>query len=65
MSKSKTYTVKATVTSMPDQIIGKYKVVLEGSGFTGTATEYSLGSAFEKAYENLMLQVSEAIFKDQ
>lgn len=66
MKKPITYTVKATVTKKKNAYISsdEYSVLVEGSGFTGEATEFSLGSAFEKAYEDLMAKVSEAIFKN-
>lgn len=65
MSKSTTYTVKVTVTKSPGMIPGvsRYDVKAEGSGFVGESDNgFSLGSAFEKAYEDLMAKVSEAIF---
>lgn len=65
MKKSTTYTVKVTVTKSPGMIPGmnKYDVKAEGSGFVGESEDgFSLGSTFEKAYEDLMAKVSEAIF---
>jgi len=42
----------------------KFEVVVEGSGFSGTSEGYGLGTAFEGAYQDLMMKVSEAIFKE-
>ena len=65
--KPKSYTVKTTVSKVPSSLgpgHERYKIVVEGSGFTGTGIEFSLSSAFESAYKDLMHQVSEAIFTD-
>ncbi len=43
--------------------IGSKEMGLD-SGFT-TKASYSLSSAFEKAYANLMSQVSETIFQEE
>ena len=64
MSKKITYSIKATVTKTVDSISSKYYVVVTGSGYEGSAEGYSLGSAFEDAYEDLMMRVSEAIFTE-
>ena len=65
MKKPITYSVKATVTKRTDSFdMTEYHVVVEGSGFSGEANGMYLGSTFEKAYEDLMAKVSEAIFKN-
>lgn len=66
VSKPKSYVVKTTITKERDKynISDEWTVVVEGSGFTGEATAHSLSTAFEKAYENLMHQVSQAIFQE-
>jgi hypothetical protein len=65
MSKETTFTVKTTVTKTKGSIMDKFDVVVEGSGFTGTSEDqFSLGSAFEKAYQDLMMKVSEGIFSE-
>ncbi len=65
--KPKSYVVKTTITKGRDHynISDEWTVVVEGSGFTGESTAYSLSSAFEKAYANLMSQVSETIFQEE
>lgn len=66
VDKPKSYTVKTTVIKGRDKynIYDEYTVTVEGSGFTGTATAISLSSAFEKAFGELMNEVSQTIFKD-
>lgn len=65
MNKPVTYAVKTQVTkSKTTWGSDEYTVVVEGSGFTGEATGIFLGQTFEKAYEDLMAKVSEAIFKN-
>lgn len=66
MSKPITYSIKTTVTKGKTKFgnYDEYTVVTEGSGFTGEATDMSLGTAFEDSYTDLMAKVSEAIFKD-
>ena len=60
-----TYTVKATVTKHDKSGYNEYTVKVEGAGFIGKSTGIFLGQVFEKAYEDLMAQVSEAIFKEE
>lgn len=64
--KTKSYTVKTTITKGRSKydIADEWTVVVEGSGFTGEAKGYSLSSAFQDAYNNLMTKVSEAIFQE-
>lgn len=64
--KPKSYVVKTTITKARDKynISDEWTVLVEGSGFTGEATAHSLSTAFEKAYDNLMHQVSETIFQE-
>jgi len=66
MSKPKSYVVKTTITRGRDKynISDEYTVKIEGSGFEGNATGFSLGTAFKDAYEDLMTKVSEAIFQE-
>ncbi len=65
--KPKSYVVKTTITKGRDDynVTDEWTVIVEGSGFTGEAKAYSLSSAFERAYVNLMSQVSETIFKEE
>lgn len=62
VAKNVSFTVKTTVTKAKDFSMDKYHVVVEGSGFTGEASGHFLGQVFEKAYEDLMMKVSESIF---
>ncbi len=66
MAKSKPYTVKTTITKGKTTYgtMDEYSIVVEGSGFEGEGKGYSLSSAFEKAYEDLMSKVSESIFQE-
>jgi len=66
MPTPKSYVVKTTIIKGkgPYNINDEYTVKVEGSGFEGNAKGYSLSSAFEKAYEDLMSKVSEAIFQE-
>lgn len=66
IEKPKGFTVKATVIKGRStyDTYDEYTVIVEGSGFTGQAKQMSISSAFEKAYEDLMSKVSEAIFQD-
>lgn len=67
MSRTKPvkYTIKVTVEKYTDTYGTQYDVRAEGSGFVGESNGgFGLGSTFEKAYEDLMAKVSEAIFVD-
>lgn len=62
----KGFTVKTTVikTRSTYDTYDEYKVTVEGSGFSGEAQSMTLSGAFEKAYDDLMSKVSEAIFQE-
>lgn len=62
MSKKTEFVVKTTVKKFKDYTMDKFTVTVEGSGFSGQATSFGLGTAFEEAYRDLMMQVSESIF---
>lgn len=67
MSKPRSYVVKTTITKGkgPYGINDQYVVIVEGSGFEGNGKGYSLSTAFEQAYDDLMSKVSEAIFQEE
>jgi hypothetical protein len=66
MSTNKSYTVKTTITKGRSKYdtADEWTVIVEGSGFTGESKGYSLSSAFQEAYNNLMTKVSESIFQE-
>ena len=62
--KNTKFTVKTTITKFKEYNMDKFNVVVEGSGFTGEANGYGLGSTFQEAYQDLMMKVSEGIFPE-
>ena len=63
--KGKAFVIKATVIKGKSELgMEKYSIRAEGSGFEGYGEGYSISSAFDVAYNDLMAKVSEAIFKE-
>lgn len=66
MSKpTQKYYLKATVEHRHGSSGESVLVVLEGSGYTGSGNAYSLSSAFDAAYRDLMSKLSTDIFTEE
>jgi hypothetical protein len=59
---SQKYFLKATVEHTGSGAFSEVRVELEGSGYVGKGKAYSLSSAFEAAYQDLMAKLSTDIF---